>query len=168
MRRHGLIGRINLLLALEVEGRLILQKIHIGLPEALNRAHIFPITFKGIGIQACFVLQHLRNDVLAEVMAARFILGIFFQILLEEVLIEYIDTHGGQVALGFSRFFLEFFDTARLVRIHDAEAGGFFPRHFDNTDRCLSLVHLMGFQHPGIIHRVDVVTRQNEYILRIG
>ena len=100
-------------------------------------------------------------------MARRLILRIVFEVLLEEALVEDVDAHRSEVGFRFRRLLLEFFDAARLVRIHDAEARSFFPRHLDDADGRIRFVLLVRFEHPRIIHRVDVVARKNQHILRI-
>ena len=56
MRRHGLVSGIDAPVGIaQVQRRFIGQKVHIGLPEAVNGTDVFPVSFKGIGIE-CYLI----------------------------------------------------------------------------------------------------------------
>ena len=144
-----------------------MQEIHVRLPQALDRADILPVAVESVGEETRLVGEHLRNDVLAEVMARHAVLRIFFKILREELAVEDVDAHRSEIRLRLGRLLLELDDAAFLVGIHDAEARSFLPRNLDDADRRFRLVPLVRLKHPRVIHRVDVVAREDQHIFRI-
>ena len=167
VRRQRRIGRIDAPIAVEGKGRLVLQKIHVRLPQALDRADILPIAVEGVGEETRFVGEHLRDDVLTEIVARHGVLRILFQVLLQELAVEDVNAHRGEIRLRLGRLLLELDDVPILVGVHDAEARRLFPRHLDDADRRLRLVPLVRLKHPRVIHRVDMVTRKDQHIVGI-
>ena len=78
-----------------------------------------------------------------------------------------IDTHGSQIALRMLRLFLEFHDTVCFIRVHNTEAACFLHRYRQYGDRCIGIACLVVGKHLGIIHLVNMISRQNQNILRI-
>ena len=94
-----------------------------------------------------------------------FILRVGFQIAFQYVAVEDINAHGSQVAFGLSRFFLEFIDAHRFVGDHDAEAAGFVPGNADRRDGDFRLMLFVEGQHLSVVHRIDMVARQDEDVV---
>ena len=94
-------------------------------------------------------------------MFRRFILGISPEIPFQHRPVKNIDAHGSQIAFGLLRFFLEFCNAHVVIGDHDAKAARFIPGHTDGADGDLCLMFLMEIQHFGIIHGINVVTRQD-------
>ena len=92
---------------------------------------------------------------------------IFDQCFTQSVPCEDIDTHGSQIALRICGFFFEFVDLVAFFCIHDTEAACFIHGNFHNSDRCCCAFFLMETKHFGIVHFVNVVTGQDDYIFRI-
>ena len=146
-----------------------MQQIHVRLPQTFNRADIFPVAVKRVGEHACAVSQHFRNQVVAEIVRRIFFHAVFFEVLFEERLRENVNAHRGEVRFGFFRFFLELRNATGFgVGDHDAETRCFFPRHFKDADCHVRIVRLVSFEHPVIIHRVDVVARKNQDVVGVG
>ena len=87
--------------------------------------------------------------------------------LLEDLPAEDVDTHGSQVASGNRRLLLEFRDAVGLVRNQDAETAGLLNRNRHSSNGDISVVGLVIIQHNFIIHLVDMVTGQNQNVIRI-
>ena len=91
----------------------------------------------------------------------------FAQALLQDVHVEDIDAHGGQVALvPILGFFEELDDPLLLVHLHDAEAAGLLDGHGHDADGEVRALGQVVVDHRAVIHLVDVVTRKNHY--RVG
>ena len=62
--------------AIEIQRRLVLQQLHIGAVIAVDGSNILPVAGKLIGKEPFSRRQHLRNDVLSEVMLRSLVLVI--------------------------------------------------------------------------------------------
>ena len=80
-----------------------------------------------ISIHLTAIAQQAGNNVVAEVILRFRIRLILYEIPLEHVPVENIDTHGSQVRFGILRFLLEFGDLIVLIRHHQTEAGSLLP-----------------------------------------
>ena len=121
---HGGVSGVDLVAAraVDVERRLLAQQIHIGLPEALDRADVLPVALKIVCRQLVLVAQEGGNDVLAEVIFTSRVGLVHFEVLFQHAPLEHINAHRGLGALGVLRLFLEFIDRAVGAGVHDAEA----------------------------------------------
>ena len=62
---------------------------------------------------------------------------------------------------------LELADGAVGAEVHDAEAGGLLHGDLNDRDRAGRLRLLMGAEHLGIVHLVDMVTGEDEHMIGI-
>ena len=158
-----------------VDGPAVLQQIqvapaehiHVGVPEALQGAHVLPVAVEAVGDHLLAGGQELGDDVLAEVIA-----GLGIGLVLNEGLTqllpgENIDAHGGQVALGLLGLLLELNNVVLAVHGHDAEAGSLIPGHLQHGDGAGGLGLLVGLQHPVVVHLVNVVAGEDHHVLRV-
>ena len=100
-------------------------------------------------------------------MAGCLALRICREIFLQVVAAEDIDAHRREIALRLRGFLLELDNASGLVRVHDAKARCLIPRYLKDTDGRLRLRLLMLLEHPRIVHRVDVIAREDEHIVGI-
>ena len=117
------------------------------LPERIDSSHIFPVAFEFVGIQLVAVIQHLRNDILAEIMVGIRILNVRQKQFAKLFPVKNIDTHGSKIALWFFRFFFEVNDTSAFVGIHDTETAGFFQWNLNDSDGGISTACLVVSKH---------------------
>ena len=80
---------------------------------------------------------------------------------------EYVDTHGSKVAAWFLRFLLKLRHTPCLICNHDPEAACFFYRNRHTGNRYICLICLVIIQHDFVIHFINMISRENQYIIRI-
>ena len=80
---------------------------------------------------------------------------------------EYVDTHGSKITARFLRFFFELRHASCLICNHDAEAACFFYRNRHTGNRYVSLVCFVIVQHNFVIHFINMISRKNQYIIRI-
>ena len=80
---------------------------------------------------------------------------------------EDVDPHRCQVASGLCRFLLELCNAVRLIRDDNAKTAGLFHRYRHGSDGNIRIVRLVIFQHYLIIHLVNMVTRKDQYIIRV-
>ena len=113
------------------------------------------------------VIEHRRDDVLSKVVVGIWILHIRDQHLSQQLPVEDVDAHRSEVALWLRRFLLKFDDAVFLIGIHDTEAAGLLHRYRQDGDRRIRIAGDMVRKHLGIIHLVNMVTGENQYILRI-
>ena len=66
---------------------------------------------------------------------------------------------------GIGRLLQEADDLIGVIHMHDAEAGGFHPRHLDAGDGHVGAALDVPRQHGGVIHLVDVVAGQDQHML---
>ena len=151
----------------EADGRVVGQQVHIGLPQAFKCPHILPVPFERIGEGGHFVFQQPGDDVLPEIMVRILPSRIFHQVLFQHILVENVDAHGRQVAFGLGGFFLEFPDAHILIGVHDPEPGRFGKGYPEGADGDLGPVLFVESQHGAVIHGIDMVPGQNQYILGI-
>ena len=151
----------------ETESRIASQKIHIGLPQTANGSHVLPIAIKGIGKHTASVVQHSGNHVLTEVLGGVRVRLVPDQVLGQKLSVKDIDTHGRLGALGMRGFLLEFQDAVVLIGIHNAEAAGLIQRHVQNGNGTVRTRFLMLLQHLAVVHFIDMVTGQNQHVVRI-
>ena len=100
--------------------------------------------------------------------------GILDQLFDQEVLVEDVNTHGTQRRIRIfgcrwrlCRFFHKTFDSAGLVHVHHAKGTGLLQWHLDTADGDIrGLFHVIS-EHGTVVHLVDVVTGENQHILRV-
>ena len=154
-------------LIVQVQLRFILDEIHVGLPEALHRADVLPVSLKAVGEHAPAIPQHGGDDVFAEVVLRAFLPVIPHQELPQHRPGKNINSHGSLVALGLPRLFLKFHNAVVRVRVHDAEAVRFFHGNLQNGNGRVCLFFLMVTEHGRIIHFINVVAGKDEHIIRV-
>ena len=95
------------------------------------------------------------------------ILDISQQELAQKLPVEYVDTHGGKIALRVFRFLLEFHDAVIFTGVHDTETAGFLHGNLDNCNSRICLMLDMVIKHLCIIHLIDVVTGKDQKVFRV-
>ena len=65
------------------------------------------------------------------------------------------------------RFFFEFCNHIVRIRIHNAEPAGFLRTNLYDRNGSIRPAADMMLEHEAIIHFIDVVARQDQYIIRI-
>ena len=95
------------------------------------------------------------------------ILDISQQELAQKLPVEYVDTHGGKIALRVFRFLLEFHDAVIVAGVHDTETAGFLHGNLDNCNSGICLMLDMVVKHLCIIHFIDVVTGKDQKVFRV-
>ena len=80
---------------------------------------------------------------------------------------EYVDTHGSKVAAWFLWFLLKLRHTPCLICNHDPEAACFFYWNRHTGNRYICLICLVIIQHDFVIHFINMISRENQYIIRI-
>ena len=80
---------------------------------------------------------------------------------------EDVDSHRSQVASRMLRFFLELQDSVCIIRNADTKTARFFDWHRNGGHGNIRMIGLMEIQHYLIIHFVNVITTQNQHIIRI-
>ena len=166
--QHG-VAAVDLPLLVEDinAGVLGVQHFHVGFPQAVDGAHVAPVTGKAVGVHLAAVTQQGGDDVHAEVVLGVGVSLVLDQILLEHIPVEDVDAHGGQIGLGHRGLLLELGDAVGLVRHHQAEAGSFLPVHFHNGHRELCALFLVEAQEVGVVLLADLVTGQDDDVLGI-
>ena len=151
----------------ERQRRVFAQKIHVGLPQALNGSHVLPIALKGVGEHALPGRQHGGNDVFAEIVGRGFILFVRLQIVKQLFAVENIDAHGGLVAVGVFGLFGKLVNGAVLVRTHNAKSARLLQRNLQHGNGTIGFLFLVKPKHFVIIHLVNVVARKNHHVVRV-
>ena len=168
VRRHARITGVNApALVVQVDRHGHFEQIHVRFPEGFDRADVLPVAVKRVGVEVLPGLEHRRDDVLAEVVVAVRVGLVQFQILAHLAPGEDVNAHGGLVALGLGGLLLKLGDAVVFVRVEDAEARRFFPRHFAHGDGQIRAVLDVLAQHRVVIHLVDVVAGEHQHVLRI-
>ena len=168
MRRHDRVSGINFpVFAGKVKTGLRVQKVHIGFPQAVNRADVLPVALKAIRKHTLACVQHGGQHILTEVIRGVLVLLVRFQIRAQLLPGEDVNAHGSLVALRHSRLLVKFVNRAVRVRVQNTEAGSLLHRHFVNGDGAGRIVLLVIRNHLGVIHLVDVVAAQHNHVIRI-
>ena len=89
------------------------------------------------------------------------------QRLLQRLPVENINTHAGQIAPGMFGLLLKVSNPAVLIRNHNAEAAGFLHGNGHYSDGHLRVIGLVEVQHDLVIHLVNMIPGQNQYVLRV-
>ena len=190
------LGRRQLLLVgpdrpgivVKIERRIGGCQVDIGFPVGIQRPGIAPVIFLFLGFFRCMdatagegmgagdaVPDRLRNDVLAEVMTGGGVGDVADEFGVKVLGVENVDAHAAQRNIRLARhgrrigrLFNELGNFPVVVDAHDTEAGGFLLRYFDAGHRAFrAAVHVIG-QHGGVVHLVDVVTRQDDDVFGFG
>ena len=166
LRREDLALRVDLpVFLIQIELRHDVNQLHIGFPVGIQGSHILPVAVKFIRIHRGAIFMAVGDDMFSEIQVGLFRPG--NQSLLQRLPVKYVDTHGCQIASGIRRLLLKIRNLSVLVRDHDAEPLRFLHRYGHNRDRTLCASLLMVIQHHFIIHLIDVITGENQNIIRI-
>ena len=173
-----LIGPDGPYLVIEIELRVDADEFHIGLPKGIHRAHVAPVGLLAGGRipervgDNLAVVDNGGNDVLAEITAGAFLVGIPDELLVQELGVEYVNAHGSKGGVGAARhrlrvgrFFVEFDDAMVFVHRHDAEFPGLIQGHFQATDGHVGPSLHVGGDHGPVVHLIDVIACQDYYVL---
>ena len=143
------------------------QDLHVGLPQAGDRADVLPVAAEVVRIHTAAILQQVGNDVLAKVVLGVGVSLVLAQVFLQDVPVEDVDAHGCQVGLGLLRLFLKGVDAVILIGDHQAEAGCLAPWHLHDGDGELCVLLLMEAQEVRVILLADLVAGQDDDILGV-
>ena len=120
------------------------------------------------------VLDDVRNDVLAEIVAGILVGGVATQFVEQEFGVEHVDAHRGQRHVRLvrhrrrmGRLLDKGQDLVVGVDMHHAEARSLLARHFEAADGDVGALLHMLLQHLLIVHLVDVIAGQQHDELRI-
>ena len=105
------------------------------------------------------------DDVLAEVVVRVGVCFVPFQIFLQLAPFEDVNAHGCLIGLGNLGLFLEFGDAPFLVGGENAEAGRLLHGNLDDRHGGVCVCALVGFQHLGVVHGIDMVSRQDQNVV---
>jgi hypothetical protein len=153
--------------------------IHVGFVVGLEGAYVAPVESfflvfvdEVVGENA-IVVDHLRKNVFAEVVAGGLVLGVFEEDGDEDVGIEEVDAHGAGdflrvprgTQLGFFGLFFEAVDAAVFVDVDYAEAEGLGGINLDGSECDIGGgIEMLG-HHLAVIHFVDVIAGEDEDML---
>ena len=163
------------MLVVEVELRIDVDEVHVGLVIGVDRADVAPVGVafavlvaerEGVhGMRA----DHSREDVVAEVVAAERIGRVAAELFEEEVGGETIDAHRRQRQVrraGHRRrvghLLAKLADPARRIDLHRAELGGRRPRHRQRADRDVGPARLVGIDERLVVHLVNVIAGEHD------
>src|SRR6266567_7567803 len=90
---------------------------------------------------------------------------VFRQCTHERFTIEHINTHRAKCATRFFRLFIEGGDSAFGIGFHDTETMPLFDGDHGRAQRGICATLLMQGDHRAIIHTINMVARQDEYIV---
>ncbi len=109
----------------------------MGLPVGLDGSHVHPIAAERTGIDLVVQLEHVGDDIFAEVVARCLSPRVFLQPLPQHVGVEDVDAHGRQASdwamrLHIGRLFLETHYPVILVHRQHTEAAHLLRLHPDS------------------------------------
>src|ERR1035437_5455029 len=175
----ALVGADRPLFVVQVEDGRNRDDVHVGFVVGFERAYVAPVArfflvlIDEIVGKDTVVVDHLGQNILAEVMAGLRILSVLQQNWYEHIGVEQINAHRpcdfGRIQrgtqCGLLWFFLEAVDAAVFVDIDDAEAKGFFRIDLDGCQRNVGSRVLVLLHHLAVVHLVDVVAGKNKNVL---
>ena len=166
----------------EIEARQLGDEVEVRLEEVPDGSDVLPIALIDIGENPVGG-DGLRDDVLAEVGQ------VVVQQVANDVAVENIDAHGGQVGLaavgdgelrvhlgrdlqriedgGICRLFHKAGDPLLVVNLHDAEGTGLVARHRQGGDGDVRARFAVLFDDLLEIHPVQLVAAQNQEVIEI-
>ena len=122
---------------------------------------------EAVGHQLLPCGEHVGDDVLSEIVGRLGICLIIDKVAAQLLPGKDVDAHRGEVALGLGGLLLELIDLVVLVHVHDAEALGLVHGDLQHGDGAGGTGLLVQVHHVGIVHLVDVVAGEDDYIVRI-
>ena len=143
------------------------QQVHVGVPQGVDGTHVLPVARETVGHQLLARVQHVGDDVLAEVVG-----GVGVGLVVDQVFAqlgpgEHIDAHGGQIALGLGGLLLELVNLVVGLHVQNAEALGLLHGDLQHRDSAGCPGLLMEGDHLGVVHLVDMVAGQDHDIFGI-
>src|SRR5258708_2711054 len=119
---------------IEVEGGVVIEQLHVGLPIRIDCADILPVSGKRIGVDTLLVLHHCGDDVAAKVMLGGRIASFSGPRILNQntdqcFAIKYVNTHRAESAAWFARLLLKGDDPSLGIRFQNTKAMAFLKRH---------------------------------------
>ena len=180
-RQLRLVGPDRPFAVIEVEHRVDVHQVHVGLVVGVERTDVAPV---GDGLAVLVAeakginpvgLDHVRNDVLAEIVIALRMRGVLAKQFVHQAGSENVNPHRGQTVLRIvrhrrrlARLLQKALDAVLVVDLHDAEVGAFAQRRGDAADGQIGLVVQVCLDHVAIVHFVNMVAGQDENVFRIG
>jgi hypothetical protein len=115
----------------------------------------------------------VRDQILAEIVAGIGIGRVALEFFDQEFGVEHIYAHAAKRSLGFAGhgrriawLFEKLDDAVVLIHMHDAKTLGLLQRRLQTTNRHVGAGLDMLLEHFLVVHLVDVVAREDDYILR--
>ena len=143
------------------------EHVHVGVPQAGDRADIPPVSVKAVWPELFAVIQHRGDDVLAEVLVRVRVVLVRDQIGTQLLPVEDVDAHGCQIALRVFRFLFKLIDIAVFTHVHHAHAGRLFHRDLLDRNGEGGVVGEVFAQHVGVIHLIDMVTGEDQNVFGV-
>ena len=150
---------------IQIKLRNQIDELHISFPVRTKGSYIFPVSVVFVCkntlplIKAVWDHMHTKVTVLHILVCNER----FFQCFPAEN----INSHGRKIALWLCRFLLELTNTVLLIGHYDTKTACLLHRHRHNCDGNIRIVLLMEIKHHFIVHLIDMVSGQDQYIFRI-
>ncbi len=174
-----MIGPYGPLRVVQVEAGDGREKVHVCLVVGIQGSHVSPVGLlsrRGRGEFICqelSILHHGRKDILPEI-----VLGLAGSVpdefLEENACVEDVDAHRGIASIvlsrnrdGLFRLFLKPLHPSALSDVHNAQLPAVLFRPLHDPDREVRSFPNVEFEHPGIVHLVDVVSGEDEHEVRV-
>ena len=139
----------------EVERRVIVEQVHLGLPVGVHGAHVLPVAVEAVSVDAGPGVDHVRHDVLAEVVP-------LVEPRFKGPGAEDVDAETGQVRLRLPRLLLPLGDGIALVEAEHPEAMSRLDGHgLDRDGHVCPLAPVLLDEGP-VVHLVDVIAAEHE------
>ena len=157
---HAAVSAVNLPVFIkEIDAAVLrVQDLHVGLPEGGDGPYVLPVSVEVISIHPSSVTQQVGNDVVAKVIFRVRVSLILYEILSEDVPVEYVDAHGSQVGLWILWLFLEFGDAVIPVSHHESEAGRVLPRYLHDSHAEFGSLFLVEFKKVAVVLFANLVS----------
>ena len=166
-RKARILGVDAPLLIVQVNRHGHAEQVHVRFPQGLNRADVLPVALEVVCHHNLLVVQHRGDDVLAEVVGGCLVCLVRGQVRAELRPREDVNAHGRLVGLGLLGLFFKFNNVVVRVRIHDAEAARFFPRHRAHSNRRIRAFADVVLQHGVVVHLINMVAGKNQDVIRV-
>ena len=150
---------------IQVKFRNDIDQFHICFPIRPQCSYVFPVSVEFIGKQSLSVISAVWQDMFTEVTV--WLIFQCHQRLFECLPGENINSHGCQITSWMFRFFFKLGNTSRAVSDHNTETACLFNRHRHTGNGHICLICLMIIKHHFVIHLVNMVTGENQNVVRI-
>ena len=162
----------------QVELRVDVAEVHVRLVVGVDGADVAPVLRRLLVLVVERVRvdrlarEHARDDVLAEVVM-RVVPRVFLERRNQRLGLEHVDAHGRQARVGraghrrrLARLLVEADHPVLIVHRQDPEPVGVGNRDLQRRQGRRRLPLDVELEHPGVVHLVDVVARQDDDVAR--